>query len=202
MAAAVLACLLLHATLPPGLRPPNAWIGVVLVVLMLILLIAGDPGRIDRRKTWLTVVNWLLIGSITLGNIFSAVQLVQGIVTGAAFTKPVELLLAGGAVWLTNVIAFALWYWDLDGGGTAARFHGTSSRPAFIFPEMQHREVVGEAWYPQFHDYLAFSFATAMAFSPTDVSAVRPWAKMLCTVESVVSLALAALVIARAVNIL
>lgn len=202
MAAAVITCLLLHASLPQGLRPPNGWIGVVLVVLMLIMLIAGDPGRIDRRKRWLSVVNWLLIGAITLGNIFSAVQLVDGILHNAAFTKPEELLLAGGAVWLTNVIAFALWYWDLDGGGTAARYHGVDSTPAFIFPEMQHRDVVGEAWYPRFHDYLSFSFATAMAFSPTDVSAVRPWAKLLCTVESVVSLTLAALVIARAVNIL
>lgn len=105
-------------------------------------------------------------------------------------------------MWLTNVIAFALWFWDLDRGGAAERANHTDRAPALIFPEMQHPEHVGEDWYPQFVDYLAFSFATATAFSPTDVSAVRPWAKAMSVCESLLSLALAALVIARAINVL
>ena len=87
-------------------------------------------------------------------------------------------------------------------GGAAARAHGGGSSPALIFPEMTHTEHVPAGWYPQFVDYLAFSFSTATAFSPTDVSAVKRWAKALVVCESLLSLVLAALVIARAINVL
>lgn len=143
-----------------------------------------------------------LVGLITLVNCWSAVQLVVGILDNASFTKPDELLLSGGVVWFTNVIAFALWYWTLDQGGPAQRVHRTGTSPAFIFPEMSQPQHAGEHWYPKFVDYFAFSFATATAFSPTDVSAIRPWAKLLMVLEAAVSLTVAGLVIARAVNVL
>ena len=101
------------------------------------------------------------------------------------------------------MIAFALWYWDLDAGGAAARAAGSHpAGPAFVFPEMTMPQYVPASWYPTFADYLVLSFNTALAFSPTDVSAVRVWAKLMMVFESIVSLALAALVIARAINIL
>ena len=64
-------------------------------------------------------------------------------------------------------------------GGAAARAHGTDASPAFIFPEMANPELVRDGWYPSFVDYLHLSFSTSMAFSPTDVSAIRPWAKLM-----------------------
>src|SRR5207342_2331720 len=100
----------------------------------------------------------------------------------------------------TNVIAFGLWYWDLDRGGPAARAAGSTIRPAFLFPEMSVPEHVREGWYPTFVDYLHLSFNTAMAFSPTDVSAIKPWAKLLMMAEETISLVVGVLVIARAVN--
>ena len=168
----------------------------------LIVLVIGDPGRIDRVRTWIRVVTDVLIALITLANGYAAVMLVVGIVDNASFETPRVLLFAGGAVWVTNVIAFALWFWDLDRGGAAERARGTTRTPALVFPEMQHTEHVPPGWYPTFVDYLAFSFATATAFSPTDVSAVKAWAKALVVVESLLSLVLATLVIARAINIL
>jgi uncharacterized membrane protein len=151
---------------------------------------------------WIRIVTDVLIALITLANAYAAIQLIVGIVDNASFETPRELLGAGSAVWITNVIAFALWFWDLDRGGAAERAHGTDRAPAFVFPEMQHPEHVPAGWYPTFIDYLAFSFATATAFSPTDVSAVKPWAKVLVVCESLLSLALAALVIARAINVM
>lgn len=202
MAAAVLTAAVLHSLLPEELRlqqsPWLPWIAFV----MLGVLIIGDPGRINRVRTWSRVLTDILIGFITVANAYAAVMLVVGIVDNASFETPRELLFAGGAVWVTNVIAFALWFWDLDRGGAAERARGTSRTPAFVFPEMQHTEHVRPGWYPTFVDYLAFSFATATAFSPTDVSAVKPWAKALIVVESLLSLSLATLVIARAINIL
>ncbi|MBK9739681.1 MAG: DUF1345 domain-containing protein [Actinobacteria bacterium] len=202
MALAVVAAAVLHALLPEPLKlQQSSWLPWI-VMGILVVLILGDPGRIDRRERWLRVVTGVLFGIITIVNAYSAVQLVVGILDNATFTQPQELLLAGGSVWLTNVIAFALWFWNLDRGGAAERANRTGRQPALIFPEMQHSEHVRADWYPQFVDYLAFSFATATAFSPTDVSAVKPWAKAMMVCESLLSLALAALVIARAVNVL
>jgi uncharacterized membrane protein len=202
MAVAVLAAAVLHALLPEELRLQQSPYLPWLACGLLVLLVIGDPGRINRVRTWNRVVTDVLIALITLANSYAAVMLVVGIVDNASFETPRELLLAGGAVWVTNVIAFALWFWDLDRGGAAERARGTARTPAFVFPEMQHTEHVRSDWYPTFIDYLAFSFATATAFSPTDVSAVKPWAKVLVVVESLLSLALATLVIARAINIL
>ena len=132
-----------------------------------------------------------------------AVRPVDGIFTEARFTAADELLIIGGCIWLINVIAFALWYWDLDGGGAAARAaRSHPAGPAFVFPEMMMPQYVPADWYLTFVDYLALSFNTALAFSPTDVSAVRVWAKLMMVFQALVSLGLAALVIARAIKFL
>ena len=101
---------------------------MVLVALLAILVI-GDPGRIDRDSTWLRVLTGTLIGLISAVNATAAVRLVAGIIGAASFSNDANVLLAsGGAIWLSNVIAFGLWYWDLDRGGAAARARG--ARPS------------------------------------------------------------------------
>jgi len=205
MALAVLAAGSLRAVLPPQLRAGDArWALILILVVLLAVLVIGDPGRIDRDSTWLRVATGTLIGVISLVNATAVIRLVVAIISAhAAFTNNANVLLAsGGAVWLTNVIAFGLWYWDLDRGGAAARARGTGRQPAFVFPEMSNTQYVGADWYPKFIDYLHLSFTTAMAFSPTDVSAIRPWAKLMTMAEDVISLLVALLVVARAVNIL
>lgn len=169
----------------------------------LAVLIVGDPGRIDRQRRWLRITTGVMIASITLVTAYGAVRLVAGILTQASFDSAGQLLAIGGIIWVSNVLAYALWYWDLDAGGAAARANtNTAVAPAFAFPESSMPEVVGPGWYPQFVDYLALSFNTALAFSPTDVSAIRPWAKLMMISESLVSLAVGMLVIAYAINIL
>jgi hypothetical protein len=204
MAVAVLAAGGLRAALPPALRNGDArWAYVVLIAVLLGILIIGDPGRIDRDRTWLRVLTGSLIGLITAVNAVAAVRLLSGIIRVLPFSDDANVLLAsGGAIWLTNVIAFALWYWDLDRGGAAARARGPGRPPAFVFPEMTSPEFAGAGWTPAFLDYLHLSFSAAMAFSPTDVSPIRPWAKLLMMAEEAVSLVVAVLVVARAVNIL
>jgi len=145
----------------------------------------------------------VLIGVITFVNGGSSVRLVYAIVTTEPFTNDANVLLvSGGVIWLTNMIAFGLWYWDLDRGGAAARALGSSASPAFVFPEMSNPELVRDGWYPSFVDYLHLSYSTSMAFSPTDVSAIKPWAKLMMMAEETISLVVGILVVARAVNIL
>jgi hypothetical protein len=204
MAIAVVATGLLRAALPSELRNGDAaWLFLILVVGLLAVLIIGDPGRIDRDRPWLHNLTSVLIGLISIANADAAVRLVVGIINVSSFTQNAKVLLASGAcIWLSNIIAFALWYWNLDRGGPAARAAGTEIRPALIFPEMLHTQHVEEGWYPTFVDYFHFAFATATAFSPTDVSAVKPWMKLMMMAEEAISLVVAILVVARAVNIL
>jgi len=204
MALAVLAAGGLRAVLPPELRNGDArWAFVLVVFALLAILVIGDPGRIDRDSTWLRAATGTLIGLISAVNASAAVRLVAGIISDAKFSNDADILLAsGGAIWLTNVIAFGLWYWDLDRGGAAARARGSGRQPAFVFPEMTNARYVGADWYPKFIDYLHLSFTAATAFSPTDVSAIRSWAKLMMMAEEAISLVVAILVVSRAVNIL
>lgn len=204
MALAVLTVGVMRLFLPPELRVSDAsGLFLVVIVVMVVALILGDPGRIDREVRWLRVLTGALIAVITLVNAGSSVRLVISIIYAEPFTQTARVLLAcGGIIWLTNVIAFGLWYWDLDRGGAAARAAGSTRRPAFLFPEMSNPDFVGENWSPAFVDYLHLSFTTATAFSPTDVSPLKPWAKVMMMSEETISLALGILVVARAVNIL
>ncbi len=204
MALGVIVTGLLRATLPAELRNGDArWLFLVVVAILLGVLIVGDPGRIDRDVPWLRILTSVLIGLITIANADAAVRLVVSIINVSPFTNNAKVLLAsGGAIWLTNVITFGLWYWALDRGGPAARASGTGSPPALIFPEMKNEEHVAPGWSPQFVDYFHFAFATATAFSPTDVSAIKPWMKLMMMAEEAISLVVALLVVARAVNIL
>ncbi len=205
MALAVLTAAGLYLLIPEDFRlNETARIAYpIMLGVLLIVLVIGDPGRIDRDQRWLRIVTGLLIMTITIVTAVSVVRVVLGILQKAAFASPSQLLTIGAIVWLNNVIAFTLWYWHLDSGGPAARAGGrVVTRPAFHFPEEDLEKDVGPDWFPEFIDYLALSFNTATAFSPTDVSAIRHWAKLMLILESSISLTLVALVVARAINIL
>jgi hypothetical protein len=204
MALAVLAVGLMRLWLPPELRISDAsGVFLALLVVLVLVLIVGDPGRIDREARWLRIVTGSLIGLITVVNAGSSVRLVVSILYADPFTQTARVLLeCGGIIWLTNVVAFGLWYWDLDRGGAAARAAGSTVTPAFLFPEMSNPEHVREDWSPALVDYLHLSFSTATAFSPTDVSPIKSWAKVMMMSEEAISLVLGILVVARAVNIL
>ena len=204
MATAAIAACVMHQFLPASFRVRPHWMYPALLIIFLLVLIIGDPGLIDRPRRWLHVTTGLMIGLITLVNAVAAGRLVVGILGKHGIDTAAQLLVSGGVVFLTNIIAFALWFWDFDGGGAAAR--ASSARPfdrAFVFPEMTlPAEIVPAGWYPQFADYLSLSFSTAMTFGPADVSAVKAWAKLTMIAESLISLSLATLVLAYAVNIM
>jgi len=204
VALAIVVAAFLHVALPAKYRVNPPWVAPAVLLGLLAALIIGDPGRIDRQKTWLRIVTGAVIACLTVANLLAAARLVHDILTNNKLyaNNANGLLATGGVIWATNVVAFGLWYWDLDRGGAAARAHHPKAKPAFIFPEMMHTEYVPAAWVPKFVDYLSLGFWTATAFSPTDISTVKPWAKLMMITEAVVSLGIGALVIARAINIL
>lgn len=204
VATAIIIAAGLHVALPARYRVQPTWLFPAVLLVLLAVLIIGDPGRIDQQKRWLRIATGAVITAITLANLLAAVRLVVEILTNNKLfaNHPGGLLAAGAVIWATNVIAFGLWYWDLDRGGAAARAHHPYDNPAFVFPEMQNTDYVPTHWVPRFVDYLSLAFWTATAISPTDISAIRPWAKLLMMLEAGCSIVLAALVIARAINVL
>ena len=115
---------------------------------------------------------------------------------------PVPLLATGANIWITNVIIFAIWYWELDRGGPAARAAGTDPHPDFLFPQMSDTSGIYREWEPQFTDYAYVSFTNATAFSPTDTLPLKPWAKLMMMAQSAISLVIGIMIISRAINVL
>jgi hypothetical protein len=163
----------------------------------------ANPVRIERRGPIVRTAAITLIVLISAANAVSAVLLIHAILTSAhAPATAGPLLTSGASIWATNVIAFGLWYWEFDRGGPVRRAEGTAQHPDLLFPQMASPGLAPADWEPHFVDYLYLSFTNATAFSPTDVMPLARWAKMTMAAQSAVSLAVGALVIARAVNIL
>jgi uncharacterized membrane protein len=199
----VIAAAVLQVLLPPHLtRPLPPSLLPALEGALLIGLTIANPVRIERRGPAVRAASIVLIVLMTIANAASAVLLIRAILDGKAGSHAAPLLGSGASIWATNVIAFALWYWEFDRGGPVRRAQGSSPFPDLMFPQMAAPELAPSDWEPQFVDYLYLSFTNATAFSPTDVMPLARWAKLTMGVQSAVSLAVGALVIARAVNIL
>jgi hypothetical protein len=203
MAGAVLTVILLTIFLPKSVRVNPSWIVPGLEAALLVVLILGDPGAIDRRSRRLRAMSVTLVAVLVLSALAATVGLIAALIEGGAVTNsPGALLAAGSIVWVSNCIAFALLYWELDGGGAAARAHGLARYPDLAFVQQVNPDLAPPGWRPVFLDYLYLGVTNATAFSPTDVMPLAAWAKIAMTVQSLISLGILGLVIARAVNIL
>lgn len=169
--------------------------------ILLAALLALNPRRISKHLPSARIVGIALVVVMTLSNTASAIKLINAIITQGV-TDAKSLLLFGGSIWVTNVVVFGLWYWELDRGGPGSRAEAVDPFPDFIFPQMSDPLYAPRTWHPNFFDYLYTSFTNASAFSPTDVMPLTRWAKMLMLVQSMTALLLVGLVFARAVNIL
>ncbi len=190
----------LQLALPAGfvlLRPH--WLLPALELLLLLALVVLEwlPGEVDLRR-----LSFLLLGIVSVDNAVSSVLLSRRIITGAAGTDALPLLATGGAIWVTNVIAYGIWFWLLDRGGPNARAEAANPYPDLLFPQMGTPGVGPPTWHPLFVDYLYVSLTNAMAFSPTDTMPLTRRAKTLMALQSLVAVSTMALVLARAVNIL
>jgi hypothetical protein len=182
------------------LRP--GWILPVLQGVLFTAIAVANPGRINRESTVLRTLGLTLAALISFGNAWSVVNLAIGLVRGTEGESAGPLLVTGGVIWLTNIIVFALWYWEFDRGGPAARALGLRPYPDFQFVQMSSPDLAPPDWEPAFADYLYLAFTNASAFSPTDVMPLSRWAKLAMTLQSVISMVTVALIVARAVNIL
>ncbi|WP_329371739.1 DUF1345 domain-containing protein [Streptomyces sp. NBC_00669] len=200
--ASVLAVVAIQLVLPDRLVGHPRILVPVVEAALLACLIALNPHRIERGSRTYRVLSLVLTLAIGAANLYSVVLLVRGLAEGTDHTPAGRLLLTGGAIWLINVVIFALAYWELDRGGPAARAHGEQDVPDLLFPQLQSPQLSPPHWEPAYLDYFYLSFTNSTAFSPTDVLPVTRKAKLLMMAQSAVSLVTVVLVVARAVNIL
>jgi uncharacterized membrane protein len=188
--------------LPDRLTFGPRWLLPAAEIVIAVVLGMADPKRINRRTPALRMLALALIALVSLGTAWSVTMLIRDIVTGYDTGNAAALLGAGAGIYATNVLTFAVLYWELDRGGPAERALGTDPYPDFLFPPMTAPQMVHEDWEPRFLDYLYLSFTNATAFSPTDTLPLSRWAKSAMALEAAIALVTAALVVAKAVNAL
>jgi len=183
-----------------SLRP--FWLFPLISTVLLVASIAVYEGR-DEPGLVARILSYALSVVLVIANAASLVLLARGVFLGSSL-KPTGLLFAGLALWLVNLGVFALLYWELDGGGPEARADGFVDRyPDLVFPQQQadQQGLAPAMWKPSFYDYVYVSLTSSIAFSPTDAMPYSKWAKLAMGVESVLSFATLAMIVARAVNI-
>jgi hypothetical protein len=180
--------------LPGELTFGPTWILLVIeLALILPLWIFWATGhtlsyKVTRR------MSFLLLGIITLALVLGVFFLITHL---AAFTSGIKLLRTAALLWLFNILVFALWYWDTDGGGPRKRHEAMHKAADLMFPQQAN----GASWAPELFDYLFVAFTAATAFSPTDTAPLTPLAKMLMMIEGIISLLIVAILISRVANI-
>ncbi|MCW2686254.1 MAG: hypothetical protein JWR37_1144 [Mycobacterium sp.] len=201
---ALVAVIALQLGIPKSYTLVPRWPLISLEVLLIVVLVWLNPLRLTNATRLGKYATWVLLAAITIDNTLSAVVLDARILSGAVSNKAAVLLGSGAAIFVTNIIAFGIWYWELDRGGPFARRAGVQPYPDFMFPQMDPdtAKLVRPGWRPTFVDYLYVSLTNAMAFSPTDTMPLARWAKAMMAVQSLVAVSTIALVIARAVNVL
>jgi hypothetical protein len=178
------------------------WLVPGIEIAMLLALLAADPARVAARAGWLRRLSIALVFSLVVVAVSSTAVLISDLIRGASVAESAGPLLTSGAlIWLGNCLVFGLLYWLLDSGGPLARYRGEREYPDFAFSQQMSPELAPPGWRPQFLDYLILGLTTSMAFSPTDVMPVVLWAKLTMALQSLISLMVFGLVIARAVNV-
>jgi hypothetical protein len=207
-ALAVLAAAALYATLPSKIISGEHASGLIrfvvpaLELILIIPLAVAAPHRHVEESGRRRMAAITLTAIVSIANAATLVFLIHFLFTIGAAGEGRQLLIAAGQIWLTNVIVFGLWYWELDGGGPPTRLADPKAPRDFAFVQMTDPEVAAPGWHPRFVDYFYLAFTNASAFSPTDTMPLTRWAKLLMLAQSTISIVTLLLVAARAVNIL
>jgi len=196
----VVTAIALQLLLPKRVTAGPNWLLPALEGALLILLIFVAPQKLTSEHAGRRRLALGTTAIVSIANAISLVLLSRDLLHHNV-SNGHELIIAGVLIWLTNVLIFGLWYWEIDRGGPGRRAAGHDDVPDFLYPQMTD-ERMAPGWRPQFLDYLYVSLTNATAFSPTDTMPLTVTAKSLMGLQSIVSLVTLGLVVSRAVNIL
>lgn len=197
----LLALGVLYALLPQNLIiGPNWLLLAVEAIFVLPLAISSLTPRGLSHST-IRVLALILLGIVTIALAIGIVLLIIAIAIAVPSNiHPTVLLRSAALLWFFNVLVFALWYWEIDGGGPLKRHQAGHEAADFIFPQQTNRN--DGSWAPHFFDYLFVAFTGATALSPADTYPLTRPAKALMMIEAILSMTIIVLLIGRAVNIL
>lgn len=201
-AAAVVAVILLQVRLPDKLTVGPSWLLPAVEGLVLITLLVVNPTTFDETSRDVRFVSLGLIAVLIATNATTLGLLLSHLLRTGSDIRGRTLISSGVSVWFTNIIAFGLWFWEIDRGGPISRCRVDHAAPDFWFTQMEHPGSTCRPWGPKFFDYLYVSLTNSSAFSPTDALPLTTRAKALMSLQALTSLATIVLVGARAVNIL
>jgi hypothetical protein len=201
---AVIVALGLQLAVPAQIMQAPRWIMPAIGAALLIPLIWTNPFHLRRDESWLRWIELVLVAVLVLINAVYLISLIVLLSSGETANGNV-LVKAALLIWVTNVVAFALWYWEIDRGGPFARMpehEHEEERADLLFPQMTVDLPGWERWLPGFTDYLFVAFTASTAFSPTDTMPLTARVKTLMGIQSAMALLTIAVVAARAVNVL
>jgi hypothetical protein len=201
-ALAIAVMIALQLDVPTRFSLLGRWVLPAAEAVILVAIVIVNPMRISEFSRVLRRLSLTLIALASVANGWAVIYLVVGLIRGTEGRDAEGLLVVGGNIWVTNILIFSLWYWELDRGGPGARAQAMQPLPDFVFPQMTSPQLARPDWEPAFGDYLYLAITNATAFSPTDTLPFSRWSKVTMSVQSLVSLTTGALIIARAVNIL
>jgi hypothetical protein len=204
---ALISALVMQGAIPKRYTVVPRWPLLAMEVALIVVLLIINPIRLTRATRLSKAASLVLVAAITIDNTASAVVLDYHILTGTVSNDAALLLGSGAAVFITNIIVYGIWYWEIDLGGPFARAGVTERTPEqrypdFLFPQMDVRRLAPKDWEPRFLDYLYVSLTNVMAFSPTDTMPLTRRAKAMMSLQALVAVSTIALVFARAVNVL
>ncbi len=195
-----LMAIVLQVLLPERVTAGPTWVLPGLETVVLVALFIASPQRLEAPHSRGRVLTLGLTGVVSVANGISLVLLAKHLLQSQV-TNGHSLIIGGAEIWLTNILIFSLWYWEMDRGGPGRRAAGLDSSPDFLFPQMTETRLC-PGWRPLFADYLYVSLTNAAAFSPTDTMPLSVQAKMVMGLQSLISLVTIGLIVSRAVNIL
>jgi len=175
------------------------WLPLVLEVILLLPFIYTPITHRHLPQMLIRTLGFLLAGVTTLALIGSIILLLLSLPTRGS-SGSISLIRDAAILWISNILVFGVWYWELDGGGPLKRHQIGHKATDFMFPQQVDGNTTG--WAPHFIDYVFLAFNTATAFSPTDTPPLSRSAKVLMMIESIISLVIVAGIAARAINIL
>jgi hypothetical protein len=193
----LLAIGVLYMFLPQNLIIGPNWLLLVIEVIAILPLAFSMLTQRRFSHFVMRVYAMILLGIVTLALAVAVILLIVNLPSDKHATN---LLRSAGLLWFSNILVFALWYWEIDGGGPLKRHLSGHQAADFMFPQ----QVNGNdgSWAPYFLDYLFLAFTGATALSPADTFPLTRPAKTLMMVEAILSLTIIVLLAARAVNIL
>jgi hypothetical protein len=201
---AVIVALGLQLAVPAPVLEAPRWIMPAVGAALLVPLIWTNPFHLRRDEVWLRWIELVLLAVLVTVNAIYLASLILLLASGDTADGKV-LVKAALLIWVTNVVAFALWYWEIDRGGPFARMpehEHEEERADLLFPQMTVDLPGWERWLPGFTDYLFVAFTASTAFSPTDTMPLTARVKTLMGIQSAIALLTIAVVAARAVNVL